>query len=211
MSNRAHKPTPEQLTPKQMGAIVRALDQILSDLRQGKWYQITRLTRIKRLCTDAAAATQFAAFIAERSLQRLYEREPPEGVAPEDWQRYVALATEGAERMRLYLAEQTPEAQSALREQLRALEQSQRAYQNIPYGAVRLITCWEAMLVETALRCMLTPQASERLGYELARYYVERYNPHYGAGLIPESAEPLAEVIDFWRAYAAEQRAQSAL
>lgn len=29
--------------------------------------------------------------------------------------------------------------------------------------------CWEAMLAETALRCVLTPHDTARLGYELAR------------------------------------------
>jgi hypothetical protein len=110
--------------------------------------------------------------------------------------------------MRQYLVQGTPEAQTALREQMRALEQAQSTYKNIPYGAVRIIECWEAMLVETALRCILTPHDSARLGYELARDYVERYDPRYGTGLIPASAEPLEDVIGFWRAYVAERQAQ---
>ena len=32
------------------------------------------------------------------------------------------------------------------------------------------------------------------------------HNPRYGTGLIPESAEPLEEVIGFWRAYVAERQ-----
>lgn len=59
------------------------------------------------------------------------------------------------------------------------------------------------MLVETALRCILTPHDTAQLGYELVRDYVERYDPRYGTGLIPESAEPLEEVIGFWRVYVA--------
>ena len=110
--------------------------------------------------------------------------------------------------MQHYLVEATPEAQAALREQMAVLRQSQSNYKNIPYGAVRIVECWEAMLVETALRCILTPHDTARLGYELARDYVERYDPRYGTGLIPESAEALEEVIGFWRAYLAERQAQ---
>ncbi|HEY3232527.1 MAG TPA: hypothetical protein VGJ87_25070 [Roseiflexaceae bacterium] len=206
MSRGATKQHPDQAALREISAVIRALEKILADLRQGKSYQITRLTRLKRLCTDSEVATQFAAFVAQRSLQRLLERERPERVAPERWERYVTLAAAGVDRMRQYLAERTPETRSALREQLRALEQAQSTYENIPYGAVRIVECWDAMLVETALRCMLALHDTARLGYELARDYVERYNPRYGAGLIPSSAEPLEEVIGFWRAYVAERQ-----
>jgi hypothetical protein len=141
-------------------------------------------------------------------MQRLVEREHPERVPPERWERYITLASEGVNRMQQYLVEETLEAHAALREQMAALRQAQSNYQNIPYGAVRIVECWEAMLVETALRCILTPHDSARLGYELARDYVERYDPRYGSGLIPESAEALEEVIGFWRAYVAERQAQ---
>ena len=55
-----------------------------------------------------------------------------------------------------------------------ALEQAQSSNKKIPYGAVRIVECWEAMLIETALRWVLTPHDTARLGYELARDYVER-------------------------------------
>jgi hypothetical protein len=208
MSRASTKQPPTQATPKEIVAVLRALEQIHADLRQGQSYQITRLTRLKRPCADSEAATQFAAFVAQRALQRLRERKPPETIRPERWQRYITLATEGVDRMQRYLAEETPEARAALREQMRVLEQAQSTYEHIPYGAVRIVECWEAMLVETALCCILTPHDTARLGYELARDYVERYDPRYGSGLIPESAEPLEEVIGFWRAYVAGRQAQ---
>jgi hypothetical protein len=129
-------------------------------------------------------------------------------VAPERWERYVTLASEGVDRMQQYLVEETLETHVALREQMSALAQAQSIYQNIPYGAVRIVECWEAMLVETALRCILTPHDSARLGYELVRDYVQRYDSRYGTGLIPASAEPLEEVIGFWRAYVAGRQVQ---
>jgi hypothetical protein len=206
MSKASAKQHPAQATLKEIATVIRALEQILADLRQGKSYQITRLTRLKRLCAESEAATQFAAFVAQRSLQRLLERDRPERVAPERWQHYITLAAEGVDRMHQYLTERTPETRAALGEQMFALAQAQSTYENIPYGAVRIVECWEAMLVETALRCILTPHDTARLGYELARDYVERYDPRYGTGLIPTSAEPLEEVIGFWRAYAANRQ-----
>jgi hypothetical protein len=68
MSRASAKPHSAQATPKEIVAVVRALEQILADLRRGQSYQITRLTRLKRLCADSAPATQFAAFVAQRAL-----------------------------------------------------------------------------------------------------------------------------------------------
>src|SRR5947208_2216851 len=139
MRRAATKQHPDQATLKEIAAVIRAFEQILADLRQGKSYQITRLTRLKRLCAEAGAATQFAAFVAQRSLRRLLERERPETVAPERWERYVALATARVDGIQRYLVEETPETRTALREQLHALEQAQSTFENIPYGAVRIV------------------------------------------------------------------------
>ena len=96
MRRASAKPHTAQATLKEMVAVLRALEQILADLRQGKSYQITRLTRLKRLCAESEAATQFAAFVAQRSLQRLVERKRPETVAPERWERDCARALWGS-------------------------------------------------------------------------------------------------------------------
>ena len=54
--------------------------------------------------------------VAQRSLRRLLERERPETVAPERWERYVALAPAGVDGIQRYLVEETPETRTALRE-----------------------------------------------------------------------------------------------
>lgn len=141
MRRASAKPHSAQATSKEIVGVLRALEQILADLRQGKAYQITRLTRLKRLCADSEAATQFAAFVAQRALQRLLERKRPETVVPERWERYITLASDRVDRMQHYLVEATPETQAALREQMAVLRQSQSTYQNIPYGAVRIVEC----------------------------------------------------------------------
>jgi hypothetical protein len=180
---------------------IRALAGLVVALRHGDSFAITRLTRIKRLCADPQAAAEFARFIARRAQAALRDRSRPERVAPEQWEHYRTLANVGVVQLDAYLADPTAAQATALREQLWALAQAQNTYRDIPYGMLRVVDCWEALLVETAIRCALTPDASARLGYELARDYVERYDPRYGTGLIPESAGPLEEIVDFWRHY----------
>ena len=57
---------------------------------------------------------------------------------------------------------------------------------------MRIIECWELLIVETAMECLLNPQYASINGYRVARKYAEKYDPHYGTGLIPKSA-PMIE------------------
>jgi hypothetical protein len=184
--------------------VARALEGILAEIQGGAAFPITRLTRVKKLCADQAAAEAFAAFMAGRALAKLLDRERPREVPAERWAQFIVLARAGVAGLERYLADRSPETERALREQRHALYQSQCEHKNIPYGALRLIVCWQAMQVETALDCVLTrvPEARARYGYELASDYVKRYESSVLGDLNGASAEPLADVITFWHGYA---------
>lgn len=195
---------PEPLTAAAVRSVARALERILAEIENGAAFQITRLTRVKRLCADHAAADAFAMFIAGRALAKLENRERPDSVSAERWAQFIILARDGMARLEEFLANRSPETEHALRAQGLALYQAQREHQNIPYGMVRLIVCWEAMQVERAIDCVLAhwPEERARYGYELASDYVKRYEPRAMGDLNWASAEPLAEVISFWHGYA---------
>ena len=63
---------------------------------------------------------------------------------------------------------------------------------------MRIIECWELLIVETAMECMLHPMHASIIGYQVARKYAEKYDPHYGTGLIPKSAPMVEEIAEFW-------------
>lgn len=195
---------PEPLTAAAVRSVIKALERILAEIQSGASFQVTRLTRLKRLCTDQVAAEAFAAFIAGRALARLEEQGLPRHVPAEQWASLVALAREGVDRLEQYLSGPTPESERALREQRHALYQAQSEQQHIPYDAARVIICWEAMQVETALKLVLAgwPEGRARYGYELASDYVKRYRSDAFGALNRDSAAPLAEVIGFWQGYA---------
>ncbi len=52
--------------------------------------------------------------------------------------------------------------------------------------------------MEKALECVLRPDASPRLAYDLARQYSERHKARYGTGLLPESAPMVEDLAEFW-------------
>jgi hypothetical protein len=178
---------------------VKKLDQIAAELRQGVCFNITRLTLLKRLCAEPATAARFALYLAERTRERMFQKELPSHLDSERWEDFKALVSTGAEAMQHYLDEPTPEALSALRAARSALEASQNQYQHQEWGPVRLIESREAVLVEDAIACLLFPYQSADWGYRLAREHAERYDPRYGTGLIPQSAPAVEEIAAFWR------------
>ena len=55
---------------------IQALAKIAADLRQGKDYNITRLTLIKSLCSDPDAAAKFALHVAKLAQRQFKARRP---------------------------------------------------------------------------------------------------------------------------------------
>lgn len=54
------------------------------------------------------------------------------------------------------------------------------------------------MQIELALQCLLHDDDPSRRAYEAARSHAERYDAHYGTGLLPDSSQALEQIIAFW-------------
>jgi hypothetical protein len=184
--------------PDALASRVKKLAQIAAELRRGKSFNITRLTAVKKLCEEPAAAARFALYLAERTCSRMLEEALPSHLAQERWESFKALVSTGVEAMRRYLDEPTPAALSALRAAYIALKASQSEHERQAWGPVRIVESREAVLVEDAIACLLMPQQSADWGYRLAREHAERYDPRYGTGLIPQSAPAVEEIAAFW-------------
>ena len=174
---------------------IRTLAQIAADCHQGKDFNITRLTMLKSLCSDPDAAAQFALYIAKKTQQAMKR---PGRSRSNKQQRYERLVSKAVRGMAGYLKKRNEEVESALHELLSEIQSVQDRYEHQRWGAVRIITSRELLVVETSLECVLHPWASSDRGYRLARQYAERYNPRYFNGLIPESAPMVEDIAEFW-------------
>jgi hypothetical protein len=174
---------------------IRTLTQIAADLRQGKDYNITRLTMLKSLCSDEDAAAQFALYIAKKTQQAMKR---PGRSPSKTQQRYQRLVGSAVRRITKHLKEETPETKSALHDVHSKIRDVQDRYEHQRWGPVRIIESTELLVVETALECVLYPWASSDLGYRLARQYAEEYSSRYGTGLIPKSAPMVEDIAEFW-------------
>jgi len=188
--------------PETAESRVRKIVEIAQELRDGKRrFEITRLTRIKALCEDPDAAAQFAIYIARLTRDKMRDAQCPSNLSPEDWDQHKKLVWEALSQMESYMESPTSEKASVLWELLPQLEKVQGQRDGM-YGAlIRIINNRYVLLTEHALRCLLYPDMSSNLGYELAKDYAERYNPSYGTGLIPESAPLVEDIANFWCGY----------
>jgi hypothetical protein len=175
--------------------------EIAQDLRQGKYFNITRLTSLKSLCQDPQAANQFCFYLAKLTQRKMAESESPKYIEPDTWLRYQQLVDEAIQAMENYLADPIPENNDLLRKAYSSLYNLQNQYENQAWGPVRLVNSTDVLIVEKALSCMLHPNESSDWGYRVARKYAECYNPRYGTGLIPESAPMVEAIADFWFRY----------
>ena len=170
---------------KSVATKLKKLVLLARDLRAGENFQITRLTVLKSWCEEPVAAGRFALHLAERSKGRATKK-------------YKLLIANALRQVKKHLANREGQADEALWQALRELEDSQNEYRDTRWGRVRTIHCREALLAEHALRCVARPQESAHWGYQAARQYAERYNPRYGTGLIPESAAAVEDIAAFW-------------
>lgn len=182
-------------------AKIRKLAQIADELRGGAVFSSTRLTTVKSLCDDPEAAAQFVVHLALLTQSQLSHRPCPDRLAPAQWTRFQELAADAIRHMESYLAEWAGDKAASLRILLSALHGAQNQHKNLEWGPVRIIESSELFLIETAVRCILSPTDSAHWGYRVAREYAERYDPRYGTGLIPESAPMVQEIADYWCGY----------
>lgn len=184
------KPVPKSIKTK-----IAKFRVMANALRKGDepWgIAVTRLTTLKSLCRDHQAASHFALFLTERSLEQLAES---------DKLGQYALVERVVEKMRHYLTDPTPDVQAELGRFLTQLRQSQNDYQRQGWNTVRIIHSASLLVVEYCLQVLLYPDQAPQAAYYAARHYAERYDPSCMAGLTPESAPLLEDIARFWYDY----------
>src|SRR6266704_6850679 len=205
--------TPKQTTPKarqpkkqprstsKVVPKMRQLATMATELREGASFNITRLTTLKSLCEEATAAACFAVHLAQLTSKKMREKTCPFHLDPQQWGYYKQVVDEAIRQMQRYIEQPTQEAADLVQAWLSDVRSIQDTYRNQAWGPVRIIHSTEVLLIEYALSCLLQPTASADWGYHLARQYVERYDPRYGTGLMPESAPMVEDMADFWCQY----------
>ena len=167
---------------------LRTLAQIAAKLQEGEHFNITRLIMLKGFCADPEAAAKFALHLATL-------RQAKAKPAKREYERLIA---EGVKVMTRHLRKPTEQTKTRLKELLAEAKEAQSKVEHQRWADVRLVECWDLLIVETAMECILQPWYSSAIGYQLARKHAEKFDSRYGPGLNPKSAPMMEEIAEFW-------------
>jgi hypothetical protein len=182
-------------------AKIHKLVQLAAELPKTQWgCQITRLTSLKSLCQEPAVANRFVAYLARKTWQRVHNGHGRSTtLKAAKAQAHRQLMHEALSAMEAWMQAPTEARHRQLRDLLAQVRDEQNEHRRIKWGSVRIIHDSDLLLVEYALHCLLGPaDQSGHWAYQTARHYAERYNAHFGTGLIPESAPFVQDIADFW-------------
>jgi hypothetical protein len=190
----------KQAILKEIRRKVAKLAAMAQALRGGSetYFSITRLTSLKSLCQEHEIANRFVFYLAERTREKINTDSRPRYISEADWTQYKRLIAEAIAGLRNYLEAPTAEHLSALRDILFRIAAEQNECRKQGWNTVRLIYSTDLLVVEYALRCVIYADMAPYWAYQTARQYAERYDAHYGTGLIPASAPMLEDIVQFW-------------
>jgi len=172
---------------------IEKLAALVDDLKAGKDYSITRLTSIKTLCKDHVVACNFTAWLASLAAEKIAARKRrPSHIPKAKWTEIRKLAADG------FAALRGNKSNDHLREVLYRVREVQNEVERHRWADIRIIQSGELLQIELALECHFDAVSAPVIAYEAARRHAERYNSRYGTGLIPESAEPLQEIVNYF-------------
>lgn len=182
---------------------LRKLDQALQELKEGKrtYFSITRLSSIKSLCKDLRRRCDYCRYLAELVVNDT-AGDAAEDAESGEGKHYSSRVKELQQEAYHAIAGLADGHQATARSILYKLMEVQSETRNVRGTVVRIVTSTELLVLENLLNALLSPpdQASVYV-YHATRQYVERYNAHYGRGLIVDSIPMLEQVIGFWKRY----------
>ena len=188
-------------TRKTLNDFATRLEKLASDLDAGQSFSVTRLTPLKRLCADHAVAVRFASHFAELAYRKFLDRERPDCATASQWEKISAAVECGIKSLRYFNsdASNAGASNSLLSSARSLLKDAQNEYKKMQWGPVRIVYSNEALTVEKAIGCVLSPTESPSICYEIARDHAERYEPEFGNGLIPSSADAVRDISRYFR------------
>jgi len=162
-----------------MQKILDKLILIISDLKNKKYHEITRLTIFKGPCKDPDRARRFAEYLAMKSFDKISNTEEKD---------LKDLALRGIKAMK-----------NSDTRILHEIKEYQNEYRNTRWAIVRSIISNELLIIEEAIEIHIDDTQIPEKCYKIARSYCETYNPSYGTGLTPDSIEHVEDVYAFWK------------
>ncbi len=190
--------------PAEAAKLVKVCDrlsQLAPELKRGESFSVTRLTCLKTVCANHKVAASFARYLVNLAggPSRMQGR-----ISPQE-RRLLSLSRK---MLAVHRPTRRRAIESPLWDLLRQLEEFQNEYKKSRWGPVRLIKSKRLLVVEEALRCILSPHEAAFWAYQAAKDYAERFDSRSPFGLVRASAPAIMDMARFWRREA--KRSQNA-
>jgi hypothetical protein len=163
---------------------------IVAEIETHGTANLTRLTVLKKWFEREGRLPAFGLWVARRAASRKGKTKAAAG----------ALLKEAGE---LLGSTSTREDFLCLVDKTGAMDLHERArnfhneYENQRWGPVRIIQCWQLLLVEKGLALYLGKGDRTSDGYQLATDFCQNYDPKYGNTLNGPSKTKLMEIVRF--------------
>ncbi|MFK7827906.1 MAG: hypothetical protein AB8G05_27405 [Oligoflexales bacterium] len=166
------------------------LNNLLTSLKKGERFEITRLTMVKKMCNDLDDARAFAFHMASWAKEKY---------KPKSNDEYFALMERAMKQLKKTLRSPSDTHLTKLRSIHSKLKERQSETRNIPFGVARIIESRELLTVEEAIECCLTSnlETARYWAYQITRNCCDVYDGK-GEGLNKGSIQAVDAVVGFW-------------
>lgn len=176
---------------------VQKLEQALAALKSGqsRYFSITKLISIKSLCRNDDLRKEYCLYLSSlvmSELQTGHDKTPT---------KVKRLCQEAVSAINKVVND--PEYADSAHETLESMVHFQDTIIKMKWSNVRIVKNNSLFVLEKILQALLSSgDVALDYVYEATRYYVERYSPHDGTGLIGESIPMFEQIIRFWHGHA---------
>lgn len=168
-----------------LGRTTQVNHRFVDDLDASGSANQTRLTVLKKWFERPGRLPAFGLWVARRSAGRKGKTRGAAGGLLDEGRRL--LGTDGT----------GPAARPALQsmhDRARALQNDREEHR---WTTVRIVNCWQLLLVEKGLVLFLAENGIPSAGYELAADYCTHYDPRFGHGLNGPSRAKIMEIVRY--------------
>jgi hypothetical protein len=163
---------------------------IVADINTHGSANLTRLTVMKKWFEGKGRLPAFGLWVARRAASRKGKTKAEAGVLLNDARALLGTTSTREDFLR-------PVDKAAARDLHDRARDFQNEYEDQRWARVRIVHCWQLLLVEKGLALYLGQKNTPSDGYQLAANYCENYDPKYGTTLNGPSKTKLMEIARF--------------
>lgn len=163
---------------------------IVAEIEAHGTANLTRLTVMKKWFEGQGRLPAFGLWVAQRAASRKGKTKAAAGALLDEARALLGTTSTREDFLR-------PLDKVAAQQMHDRARDYHHEYEDHRWGPVRIIHCWQLLLVEKGLALYLARDRSPSAGYKLAADFCQHYDPKYGNTLNGPSRNKIMEIVRF--------------